>query len=109
LRLRYDGPGHVLDVTAWGHKPVPRGETEEFTEAEARALLANTHLRFTKVGDPPPVFRLTEVDRRGTAYVDYTPKPRKRGIHITPDAQAPEPEAESGEGQTEPDKQEENE
>lgn len=47
MELRYEGPGHVLVMS--GHEPLKRGETDEFSEAEAEELLTNPHIDVTDI------------------------------------------------------------
>lgn len=64
MRIRYDGPGHVLH--GFG-KIVQRGEHADFTDAEVRSLKAQPYLRITIPGEETlPVFTPERPSRNGS-------------------------------------------
>ena len=110
MRLRYEGPGHLL--AAFG-KTVRRGDIVTFAEHEARTLLANRRLCFSI--DPIEAANSREEAERPSAHGSrrqWAAYAAKRGIEVSTDMNrddivaafdAPpsgegEPEAQVGEG-----------
>ena len=68
-RIRYDGPGRVLE--AFG-RTLNRGEEAEFSKSETRSLLSQPHIRIAVDGkilaplDPPPPADVTRPSVHGS-------------------------------------------